>query len=218
MKIELHLHTSEVSSCGYISAVEAVRAYKEHGYDCIVVTDHFSPGFVDRCYLNGCDSLYESYLKGYLAAKEEGEKLGLTVLLGTEVCLLGANNDYLIYGVNEDMFRTDDILKLSPKELSEYCNANGMLLYQAHPFRNNMKIIKPDLLFGIEVHNGNPRHNSRNNVSELWADMHSLHKISGSDYHQTEDIGRGGIITDYEVKTIQDLITVLKNDNYSLIK
>lgn len=217
MKIELHLHTSEVSRCGHVSAVEAVHAYKDNGYDCIVVTDHFSPFFIDTCYLNGCDDIKDSYLKGYRAAKEEGDKIGLTVLLGTEICLAESNNDYLVYGVNEEMFENPDILKMSVSELSKYCKERDLLLYQAHPFRNHMKIVKPEFLFGIEVYNGNPRHQSRNEISSMWADMYSLHRISGSDYHQTQDVARGGIITDSDINSSSDLINVLKSGNYTLI-
>lgn len=217
MKIELHLHTSEVSACGHVSSVDAVHAYKNNGYDCIVVTDHFSPYFIDRCYLNGCDDIKDTYLKGYRTAKEEGDKIGLTVLLGTEICLSESNNDYLVYGVSEDMFGTPDILKMSVSELSKYCNERGMLLYQAHPFRNHMKIVKPELLFGIEVNNGNPRHQSRNEISAMWANIHSMHKISGSDYHQPEDLARGGIITNIDVRSSEDLLNILKSDSYTLI-
>lgn len=35
-----------------------------------------------------------------------------------------------------------------------------MLFYQAHPFRNSMKITNPELLDGIEVYNGHPGHDS----------------------------------------------------------
>lgn len=217
MKVELHLHTSEVSRCGHVCAVDAVRAYKEQGYGCIVVTDHFSPSFVDKWRLNGFSDLKSTYLEGYMLAKEEGERIGLNVLLGTEVCLEEANNDYLVYGVDPEMFDHPEILKLSIGEFSKYCNEKGMLLYQAHPFRNHMKIVKPELLFGMEVNNGNPRHNSRNQIASTWATMNNLHRISGSDYHQSVDVGRGGILTNKDILTNQDLLDVLKNDLYTLI-
>ena len=38
---EMHFHTSEVSACGSIAAAQGIRAYKERGYDTVVVTDHF---------------------------------------------------------------------------------------------------------------------------------------------------------------------------------
>ena len=218
MKTELHLHTSEVSACGHVSARDGVNAYKSMGYDCIVVTDHFSPYFVDRCYNSGITDIKEEYLRGYREAKDEGDKIGLTVLLGTEVCLSESNNDYLVYGVCEDMFDNPDILKLPIAKFSEYCKQKGYLLYQAHPFRNHMKIVKPEFLFGIEVNNANPRHDSRNAVSQLWADINRLHAISGSDYHQTMDVGRGGIITNKPFTTTAELLEILKNDDYTLIK
>ena len=43
MKIEMHVHTSEGSSCAKAEAQEIVKAYGEAGYDAIVITNHFDP-------------------------------------------------------------------------------------------------------------------------------------------------------------------------------
>lgn len=37
---------------------------------------------------------------------------------------------------------------------------------QAHPFRNGLKIVDPKHLDGIETYNGNPRHDSRNEIAK----------------------------------------------------
>ena len=217
MKTELHLHTSEVSSCGHVCAADAVSAYHERGYSCLVVTDHFSPYFIAKCKNKGITNIKDEYLKGYNAALEQGQRLGMTVLLGSEVCLYEASNDYLVYGISPEEFNDDSILRMSVSDFSKYCKEKGYLLYQAHPFRNHMKVVKPELLFGIEVNNGNPRHNSRNNISLLWAEQHGLRKISGSDYHQTEDLARGGIITEKPITSNLELLTILTENKYSLI-
>ena len=44
---EMHFHTSEISVCGRVPAAEGVRAYKEKGYDALVVTDHFHSDYFD---------------------------------------------------------------------------------------------------------------------------------------------------------------------------
>ena len=44
MKLDLHVHTSEVSGCGKVPAAEMVRLYHEAGYDAIVITDHLIAG------------------------------------------------------------------------------------------------------------------------------------------------------------------------------
>ena len=42
-KTETHLHTSEVSRCGQVSAAEMIELYKEAGYSTVFVSDHFKP-------------------------------------------------------------------------------------------------------------------------------------------------------------------------------
>ncbi len=43
-KYETHTHTSEVSKCSRITAVELVRFYKRCGFSGICITDHFLNG------------------------------------------------------------------------------------------------------------------------------------------------------------------------------
>ena len=38
MKIDVHVHTSEVSGCGQLPGAEMARLYKQAGYDAIVIT------------------------------------------------------------------------------------------------------------------------------------------------------------------------------------
>ena len=81
-----------------------------------------------------------------------------------------------------------------------------------------MHIIPPGKLFGIEVHNGNPRHDSRNDIAHAWADKFNMHKISGSDFHQTEDVGRGGLILNRTANNNKEFIDILRSDDYTLIE
>ena len=75
MKIDLHVHTSEVSSCGRVPAAEMARLYHKAGYDAIVITDHLIAGKNQEMPM---PERVSWYLSGYRAAKAEGEKLGLT--------------------------------------------------------------------------------------------------------------------------------------------
>jgi hypothetical protein len=43
-KYETHAHTSEVSRCSRISAVDLVRFYKGIGFSGLCITDHFLNG------------------------------------------------------------------------------------------------------------------------------------------------------------------------------
>ena len=218
MKIDLHVHTSEVSKCGHLSAHETVVRYKDAGYDCIVITNHFNT-YTAGCFAEkGITDFFDHYRKSYLLAKQEGEAAGLTVLNGYEIRFDGSDNDYLVYGMSDETAADyGRLFRMSPREFSALAVEEGFLFYQAHPFRNHMKIVQPGYLFGIEVKNGNPRHDSRNDVAMLWAKKFGLHMIAGSDCHQVEDVGVTGVTTDLCVKTEKDLLGMLKTDDYKII-
>lgn len=219
MKIDLHVHTSEISLCGKVSAADTVKMYKEAGYDAIVITNHFNSDGIYHFKHQGREDYLDAYIEGYELARKAGEEMGLTVLLGYELRFNANFNDYLVYGMSKEVASDyEKIFAMGPREFSAIARENNFLFYQAHPFRNNMTVTNPSHLFGIEVYNGNPRHDSRNDIAEAWAEKFSLHKIGGSDFHQTEDIAIGGIETTADVKTIEDLVKVLMEDNYTLIK
>ena len=218
MKIDLHVHTSEVSLCGQLPAAEVVRLYKELGYDGIVVTNHFNRDTAAHHIRHGVEDFYSFYRRGYELAREEGEKCSLTVLYGFEIRFDENMNDYLVFGMPDEAAREwDKLFAMRAKEFSAFANENGYLFYQAHPFRNYMTVTDPKILFGIETHNGHPGHDSRNDIASAWAEKYSLHRISGSDCHFAAGAGKAGIIADIPVKTEAELTELLRNDRYSLI-
>ena len=127
-------------------------------------------------------------------------------------------DDYLVFGMPDELAMDNmRLFAMKPKESSALANENGFLFYQAHPFRNGMTVCRPDILYGIEVHNGHPGHDSRNDIALEWAEKYGLHKISGSDCHFAEGVGKAGIITREDILTDEALVNVLKSGNYELI-
>ena len=125
------------------------------------------------------------------------------------------DNDYLVYGVTDEfIFSHPELKDMDIEQFSSLAHENGMIIFQAHPFRNHMTVTPPDLLDGIEAYNGNRRHDSRNLISEAWADLHSMRKISGSDFHQTEDLATGGTFFTKEIEDEKQLINELMNGIY----
>lgn len=217
MKIDLHVHTSEISACGMLSAEDTVRLYAEAGYDAIVITNHFAAYNKERFERAGLD-FFSEYMKGYELARSAGERYGITVLCGFELRFNRNENDYLVYGMDEQTASDcSSIFAMGPREFSALAREKDFLFYQAHPFRNNMTVVYPGYLFGIEIKNGNPRHDSRNDIAAMWAEKYGLHGIAGSDCHQTEDVGASGIITGAAVRNTNDLVAVLKSSDYTII-
>ncbi len=197
MKMDFHVHTDEVSPCGKVPAREMVRLYKAAGYDAIVITDHLYTGLKTVAECKTPAEKAQLWLTGYQTAKDEGDKIGLKVILGAELRQdVYGSEDFLAYGLKEeDIEGIFDMLARTQTvaEMSQYVRGKGMFLVQAHPFRPGLRAQDSALLDGVEIYNGNPRHNSSNHLAREMALDGGFALISGSDAHQTEDVGRGGM-------------------------
>jgi predicted metal-dependent phosphoesterase TrpH len=219
-KLDTHVHTKEISSCSRIEAKEAVRLYKNAEYNTIVITDHYYEGYFDALPDASWEDKVNCYLGGYRNAKAEGDKLGLTVLLGIELRFTENPSDYLVFGITEEfLMNHPKLYKLGVKNFHKLIEKEDILLFQAHPFRSGMVVADAQDLHGIEVYNGNPRHNSMNDKAYALAKEKGLLMSSGSDFHQEEDLARGGMITREEIKSCEALLKLLReNSAYALIK
>ena len=108
MKIDLHVHTSEISLCGHVSAADTVKLYKEAGYGAIVVTNHFSADGIYHFAHQGRNDYFDAYYEGYELARKAGQECGLTVLNGYELRFRRNCNDYLVYGMPDEIARDYD--------------------------------------------------------------------------------------------------------------
>jgi hypothetical protein len=195
-KYETHFHTAETSPCGKVTAKQGVELYHRAGYTGIVVTDHYFRGFFDMHFFSSFDRKIDLYLKGYKLALAEGRKLGMDIHLGMEIRFEENDNDYLVYGINEAFLREHKRLyTLTLKQFRELTAGQGIVIVQAHPFRPGLIPASPSLLNGMEIFNGNPRHNSSNHLALQYAQENNLIGLSGSDFHQPQDAARGGILT-----------------------
>ena len=71
---------------------------------------------------------------------------------------------------------------------------------------------------GLEVHNSNPRHDDHEEITMAQALEHNLYQTGGSDAHRLDDYGLGGMISDTEIKTIDEFIELVKSRKAQLIK
>lgn len=217
-KIETHLHTKESSPCGWISAAEQVRQYKEHGFDTVFITDHFA----DKCLSSfgaSWEEKVEQFLNGYRLAKEAGDQLGVTVLLSAEYMLNDSCNHYLVYGITEEfLFAHPHIFEQNIADLHALTKANGMLLIQAHPFRGAC-FPTPEHVDGLEVRNKNIRHFKDEDEGKALeiASAHHLLITAGSDAHRPEDVAVGGIASPFPVASAEEYIWLLKSQQGVLL-
>lgn len=191
--LEAHCHTSEVSRCGRIPAARLIESLHEKGYGAVVITDHFTPG--ER----NTRQAREAFLRGYRAAKEAAAQYeNMVVLPGMEIRFKDHDEDFLVYGLTEEdiLDLPDDVCEAPAAlhEFHEYCKARGFLIYQAHPYRPGLYPANPPDIDGMEIFNGNPRHDSRNRMAALFASRHNLSTIAGGDVHNEGDQGIVGLL------------------------
>ncbi len=214
---ELHLHTKESSSCLQIPAKEMIQEYKKQGYSTIVITDHCSKSKMDRLGDISWKEKIDYVYKGFNIAKKYGNELDMNILLGVEITLEITDSDYLVYGIDKEfLYENKNIYEYTLEKLYKLCNKKGYLLVQAHPFRDDIQLAPLEYIDGIEVFNGCQDEVSRNDKALEYGESTNKILTSGSDFHRLDDLARGGIITEVEIKDIKQLVEILKTKNYKL--
>ena len=217
-KYELHSHTTETSQCAQITAKELVEKYKELGYSGIVITNHYSDFTFSLKEMFNKKLRSEHYLKGYREAKKY-ETEDFSVLLGLELRFFLNGNDYLIYGITEELIeKSPFLLPMYLKRTSNFFRKHGCIIIQAHPYRPYIYRANPKYIDGVEIVNGKSSE-EENDKALKWAERKSLKiKTAGSDCHRESGAGITGIITTEPIKTNEDLLRILKNGDFKIIE
>ena len=219
-KIETHLHTNHVSKCGHLSAAEIVKGYADAGYNALIVTDHYNRTTFDFLGIDPAapgDKL-TPFLDGYRRVREEAEKVGIRVFRGAELRFDECDNDYLFYGWLDDVLaEPEEVFRMGIAGFAPMARAAGGLIIQAHPYRRSCTPAIARYLDGVEVRNMNPRHDSHNDRAEAYAEEYGLIRTSGSDCHRTEDIGLGGIVTNYLPSDVLSMTRLIRSRRFELL-
>lgn len=210
---ETHCHTSEVSPCSRIPAKYLIEGYADAGYRYVIITDHYHPLVLDTPALSGktWEERIDFFLSGYEAAKKAAEGTGILVMPAMEVVLNrredGVGDDFLVYGADRNfLIREPRLYELDYQSFYQKMQENGLLVFQAHPYRYGLHPVEPICYDGIEMVNTHPRHFSHNALAIEFASKHDLLVIGGSDAHGEEDIGRGGVMLPDGIESIQDFV------------
>lgn len=208
-KTEAHLHTYPVSSCAKLTPVEQVRLFKEAGYDTIIVSDHFSPHHFkklgeDLTFAQKVDKLCDAYLE----AKDEGDKIGLTVLFSVELSF--HKNHYLLYGVTREFLKLrEDIFDIDIDELYAHLKAHGVTIIQAHSHRAEKCVPHPHHVDGFEI-NCCLRKDNYNERTMQVAKEYGLPLTIGSDCHRPEDVGVSATLSEEKIESIEQYLELMR--------
>lgn len=214
-KIELHSHTSPASRCGRAAPDESVRLHKAEGYSGLVISNHLLP--MDLENEGGIHEIIDRWYEDFSRAKEEGDRIGLSVILGAELRFPQSGTDYLIYGIDRgDLYEILPHLATSFGEFRANWHSDHSLVIQAHPCRAGCVPAEPDLIDGVEAFNLHPSHNSH--TAECAAFARRVGKIvtAGSDFHKPWEIAMGGIRTKTLPRDSFELAELLRSRDFLL--
>jgi predicted metal-dependent phosphoesterase TrpH len=218
------MHTKEASACAQDTGAEMARAYKEAGYDGIIITDHFFNGntAIDRSL--PWEERVHLFCRGYENALEEGKRLNLHVFFGWEYGYHGT--EFLTYGLNKEyLLNNPSILSWSLEEYFQNVHEHDGFITHAHPFREAPYIkeirLYPDFVDAVEVVN-TANQVLFNSKALAYAEKYNLPQTCGSDAHQTVNIragkNMGGMEFETELFSIQDFIKAVKRrKNYRIL-
>ncbi len=222
-KTELHCHTSEFSRCSSQSGADKAEMYIKNGYTTVVVTNHFCAYYPEH-------KEYETFVRNFFEAADVMRQAAgdrLNVITGMELTFKESGNDYLVYGMTEELLlEIPEIFDMGLQQFFLWAEKHGVLVIQAHPLRFRIATREPWYLHGIEVYNAS-HDNFCNKAADLWADLCDREfydgepryiRTSGSDHHHEGQWANAGIETDFEIKDMAQLVDVLKSGEYTLLK
>ncbi len=210
-KFELHAHSNPASCCSELPPAELAERCKNAGASGLVLTNHAIWWMKETPKEEWC----AQYLKDYRDAKEAGEKLGVAVLLGFEMRFMDSDNDYLVFGFEEDFIPTVyDWMDKTAKEFYNEFRGEDVLMIQAHPNRSNMVEMGRDCVDGYEVFNMHPGHNSRVAFASRLHQQNGGVVTGGTDFHHRGH--EGSLFTCFAEmpKDEKNLVRLLRSGDY----
>lgn len=215
-KTELHAHALPVSKCSEFLPKALAETYRAVGVDSLVLTNHLTPAHVDA---ESEEAFIKSYTDCYLEVKKYARELGFTVIFSVEIRFRQNSNDYLLYGVTEaDIPFLYRAVKggMGIDEFYRAFKRDGVVILQAHPFRNGMEHVDSASLDGIEVLNMHPGHNSRVAIAAKRAAKEGMLISGGTDFHHPGHEGCCLMRTKTRMETPQDVARVIKERDFIL--
>lgn len=146
--IDLHVHTKETSACGEVSAAQTVKLYQEAGYNGIVITDHFHARYFNSLGAMPWQEKIDHYLRGSRLALDAAKGTEFKVFSGIEFRNNETDDDFLVYGLDEDfLIQNSDLFDIPLKQaLKRFHDVNAIVI-QAHPVRIRLAMAMGDRVF-----------------------------------------------------------------------
>jgi len=217
MLIDMHAHTSGISTCCRIPAPEVIDAAICAGIDGIILTNHYNKSYASD---GNFSAFADRYIDEYHYAKQCGDAKGFPVLFGIEVQMEPHDRVHmLVYGVTPDFVRFHPALfDYTQEELYHLVKAEGGAMVQAHPMRRGKNVLlDPAFMDGVEI-NSHPGYDA-SHLDELsaFATEHGLILTSGGDYHADTHQPCSGAVLPDGIETLQVSKFLCSTDSIELV-
>ena len=198
MRIDLHVHTKQLSPDSDLDIEEAIQEAKRLGLDGLCFTEHNKVREAD-------------------ALRQLSEKWDFLLLQGVEVDTIEGH--MLVFGLHRNF---DDVIRA--RELRRLVDEAGGMMIAAHPFKgfltfgmSELKLTaekasqRPNfqLVDAIEVFSGK-LNESENDLAQKVSEILNLKGTGGSDAHRLSELGRCVTTFENKIASAQELITELK--------
>lgn len=197
MRIDLHVHTRERSSCAHSSAEEMVRAAVHAGLDGMVISDH--------------DRLVPPEVLNHLNAKYAPFR----VFGGVEIT--AREEHILVLGVHDAALER---MWWSYSDLYTFVEERNGFLAVAHPYRFTSDRVGVDVNryppHALEVYSRNTPRSAAPRIRGLANEL-GIPLLSNSDGHHVSDLGRYYNVFDHRVEDIDTLVAMLKRGAFEPI-
>lgn len=199
MKIDLHVHTKERSSCGASSEEEQIRTAIDTGLDAIAFSDHDRLAPLERL-----RELNDKYVPFRIFS-------GIEVSVWNKRFL--ASEHLLVLGIHDAALENRD---WTYPALHQFVRESGGFIALAHPFRFSPTIgialerFPPDAL---EAYSNNISGNSERICS--LAQQLGVNILSNSDAHHTNFLGQYYNALERTPANEQELVEILKSGQFT---
>ena len=208
IKIDPHTHSNGISLCSHITCEEIVDSKMERGYQGVVLANHCHPSYYSE---TEHKEFVERVIAEYARGKAYADEKDFRFYLGLEVTLLEPHYaDWLLYGITEDFLRASPCLyTLTQQQLYELCEKWGVVLVQAHPYRQSPA--HPKYMHGVEINCCGPDL-EKVGLVEAFAKEQDLLIMCGTDYHWFANTYNGGIYIPESCRDATDIAKFFKEN------
>ncbi len=212
MLIDLHAHSSGISTCCKADGAAILAAARSAQIDGLCLCNHYYTGYMKE--RNETPTAFaQSFLDEYNAVKALADAADMRLYFGIEVSPeLYHRVHLLVYGVEPDfVLRHPEMYDYTQEQLYNVVHENGGFLVQAHPMRRGRNVLlDPHFLDGVEISSHLLYDGTHYDELAAFANQNGLFLTSGGDYHADTPRAKCGVYLPEHLSTVREIVQYLQ--------